>query len=276
MPLQYLRYLEGLTRGDLGDSIWSNRPVAQDLADYLPATLELGIIAFVLAIVLGIPAGIWAATSGYPWLDRLIQLLATVGLAMPLFWFGMLLQLLFYRQLGVLPMDSRIDLALGAPDRLTGLYTLDSLLRGDLPRLASALKHLLLPAVTLSLPAVGAVARMTRAAVLDTLSQDYVRMARAKGLTAQQVIWKHVLRNALLPVVTLLGNTVNSLVAGAFVVEVIFNWPGIGWYATKVILASDYGAIVSITLMVAIFCTTVNLVVDLLYSTLDPRIQLAS
>ena len=275
MPVQYLRYLAGLTRGDLGDSIWSNRPVIQDLADYLPATLELGLSAFILTILFGIPFGIWAATSGLPWLDRSIQLLATMGLAIPLFWFGMLLQLLFYRQWGVLPMDSRIDLTLGAPVHLTGLLVLDSLLRCDLPRFLNALKHLVLPAITLSLPAIGAVARMTRAAVLETLSQDYVRMARAKGLTAQRVIWKHVLANALLPVVTLLGNTVNSLVAGAFVVEVIFNWPGIGWYATKVILASDYGAIVSITLMVAIFCTTVNLVVDMLYGLLDPRIQLA-
>jgi peptide/nickel transport system permease protein len=157
---------------------------------------------------------------------------------------------------------------------MTGFYILDSLLRFDGPRLASSLVHMILPAFTLSLPALGGVARMMRASTLEALEQDYVRLARAKGASARRVLWKHALRNALLPVVTLLGNSFNALLAGVFVVEVVFNWPGLGWYAARVILASDYGAIVSITLVIAILSTTVNLIVDILYQRLDPRIQL--
>ncbi len=276
LPLhqQYLAYMKGLLKGDLGTSVWSGRPVLRDLQDYLPATIELGLNALFLTIIVGIPLGLWASTTHQTWLDRLIQFFATFGLAVPLFWFGMVLQLFFYLRLGALPLDSRIDLQLGAPEHLTGLYVLDSLLKGDYVRLGNSLKHLILPVITLSLPSIGATARMTRASMLEVLNSDYIRTARAKGMSEHRVIRRHALRNALLPVVTLLGNTVNVLLAGTFVVEVIFNWPGIGWYATKVILASDYIAVISITLIIAIICTTVNLFVDILYHILDPRIQL--
>jgi len=154
------------------------------------------------------------------------------------------------------------------------LYIVDSLLQGDFIRLTNSLKHLILPVVTLSLPSIGATARMTRASMLEVLSSDYIRTARSKGASNHRVFWHHALKNALLPVVTLLGNTANALLAGTFVVEVIFNWPGVGWYATKVILASDYVAVISITLVIAVICTTINLIVDIFYRILDPRIQL--
>jgi ABC-type dipeptide/oligopeptide/nickel transport system permease component len=274
LPQQYARFMGGLLHGDLGNSIWSGRPVVKDLADYLPATIELAFAALLLAAGLGIPLGVIAAARQGSWLDRSIQFLATFGLAMPLFWLGLIIQLLFYRSLGLLPLDSRIDLNLGPPARVTGMYILDSLLLWDLPRFQSSVIHLILPAITLALPALGGVARMTRASVLDAASQDFVRTARAKGAGNLRIMVRHILRNALLPVVTLLGSTVNALLAGAIVVESVFNWPGLGWYATRAILASDYSAIVSVTLIIAIICTVVNLLTDLLYKTLDPRIVL--
>jgi len=273
LPQQYIRYLSRLLRGDLGVSIWSGRPILSDLGDYLPATIELALASLLLAGLIGIPLGVWAMVHPGGWVDRIVQFIAAAGLALPLFWLGLVFQLLFYRQLNILPLDSRIDLVLGPPQRITGFFLLDSLLSGDLLRFGNSLLHLILPAVTLSLPAIGGVARMTRASTLDVLGQDYVRTAHAKGVPGRAVLWRHVLRNALLPVVTLIGNIFNALLAGAFVIEAIFNWPGLGWYATRVILASDYASVVSITLVIAVLCTVVNLLVDITYRWLDPRIQ---
>lgn len=275
LPQQYLRFASGLLHLDLGTSIWSGRPVMRDLADYFPATLELTLLTMLLAVGLGIPLGILAANHPHSFYDRLVQVLSTIGLALPLFWVGLVFQLFFYRQINIFPLDGRIDLVIGPPVHVTGLYILDSLLTLDLPRLGSSLLHAVLPAFTLSLPAVGGVARMMRGSLLEVLSQDYIRAARAKGASWGYALRHHALKNALLPVVTLLGNTFNAMLAGAFVVEAIFNWPGLGWYATKVILASDYGAVVSITLVIAVICTLVNLLVDILYGALDPRIQLS-
>ena len=274
LPQQYLNFLGGLAHLDLGNSIWSGRAVVRDLQDYLPATLELSGITILLAIGIGIPLGTLAASTHVRFFDWLVQFYSTVGLALPLFWIGLVFQLLFYRNLNILPFDGRINVILGPPVNITHFYILDSLLKGDWTRLGDTLVHAILPAFTLSLPAAGGVMRMTRGSMLETLGADYVRMAKAKGVPWNLVITRHALRNALLPVVTLLGNTFNALLAGTFVVEVIFNWPGLGWYATKAILASDYGAVVSITLVVAVICTVVNLVVDLLYAALDPRIRL--
>jgi len=275
LPEQYLRFLSSLTRGDLGISVWSGRPITRDLQDYLPATLELSFVTILFTIIIGLPLGVWAATTQGSPLDTFVQGFANLGLALPLFWVGLLLQFWLYRQWDILPLDSRIDIVLGAPTHLSGFYILDSLLAKDWLRLISSLRHMVLPATALSLPAIGALARMTRASIIETTSQDFVRAAKAKGVTKRRLMWRHVLRNALIPVVTVLGNTFNAMLAGVFVVEAIFNWPGLGWYAARVILASDYGAIVSITLVIAVLCTMVNLIVDLLYLWLDPRIQLA-
>jgi peptide/nickel transport system permease protein len=276
LPEQYLGYMGNLLHGDLGQSIWSGRPVTRDLVDYLPATVELSLMAALLTVLAGIPLGVLAATRPGSLFDRFVLFLANFGLAVPLFWLGLVFQLLFYRQLGWLPIDSRIDLILGPPKLVTGLYILDSLLAGDMARLGSSLVHIILPTLTLAMFTMGAVARMVRASTIDTLQTQFIRMAQAKGVSGRRLLWKHVLRNSLLPTVTVLGNTVNALLAGTFVVEAIFNWPGLGWYATRAILASDYAAIVSITLVIAVICTVVNLLVDLLYQALDPRIHLAS
>ncbi len=274
LPNQYIRFVSGLFHGDLGVSVWSGRPILNDLKDYLPATLELALAALSLATLLGIPMGILSTLRPGGAADRLVQLISTSGLALPLFWFGLLLQLLFYRKLGLLPLEGRIDLFLGAPHKITGLFVLDSLFQGDWVRLVNSLWHLILPATTLALPAVGSIARMMRASTLEVMNADFIRTAKAKGVPSRRLLWRHAFRTSLLPVVTVIGNLFNAMLAGAFVVEAIFNWPGLGWYATKVILASDYGSITGITLVIAVLSTIVNLIVDILYRRLDPRIQL--
>lgn len=275
LPVQYIQFIKGVLHLDLGTSIWSGRPILDDLKDYLPATLELAFISMLASFLIGIPLGVYAANTKSKVMDGFVQLFSTSGTALPLFWVGLVFQLFFYRALDILPFDSRIDLILGPPARITGMYILDSLLMADWPRLGSSLIHMILPAVTLGLPVVGGVIRMTRGSVLEVRKMDFIRTARAKGLPWRLILNKHILRNAMLPVVTLVGNQFNALLAGTFVVEAIFNWPGLGWYATRVILASDYMAVVSITLVVAVLCTLVNLIVDLLYGVLDPRIQQA-
>jgi peptide/nickel transport system permease protein len=273
LPNQFINYIRNLLKGDLGVSIFSGREIGKDLGIYLPASIELALAAILVTVMAGIPLGVFAAQKRGGTLDRFVMGLSSFGLAVPLFWLGLVLQLIFYRELNLLPLDSRITLYIGAPEHITGLYVLDSLLNLDFERLGSALLHLILPTVTLSLFTLGGVARMVRASTLENLSADYARMARAKGASERRVFWRHVVRNSLLPTVTVLGNTFNALLAGVFVVEVVFNWPGIGWYATKSILAADYAAIMGITLIIAMISTTLNLLVDLLYGALDPRIQ---
>jgi len=273
LPKQFIDYVGNLLQADLGVSIFSGRQISQDITTYLPATLELALSAILVTILIGIPLGVQAARNKGGGLDRFVMGLSSFGLAVPLFWLGLVLQLLFYRQLDLLPLDSRINLFLGGPEHITGLYVLDSLLTLDIQRLSSSLAHLILPTVTLSLFTLGGVARMVRASTLENLSADYTRMARAKGATETRIFWGHVVRNSLLPTVTVLGNTFNALLAGVFVVEVVFNWQGIGWYATKSILSADYTAIMGVTLIIAIISTTLNLLVDILYGVLDPRIQ---
>jgi peptide/nickel transport system permease protein len=270
---QFIHYISNLLKGDLGVSIFSGRSISKDIGIYLPATLELALSAILVTLLAGIPFGVLAARRRGSWLDRFVMGLSSFGLAVPLFWLGLVLQLIFYRQIDLLPLDSRITLTFGAPVHLTGLYVFDSLLSLDWQRFASSLMHLVLPTITLSLFTLGGVARMVRASTLENLTADYARMARAKGATEARVFWGHVVRNSLLPTVTVLGNTFNALLAGVFVVEVVFNWPGIGWYATKSILAADYIAVMGVTLVIAMISTTLNLLVDILYGVLDPRIQ---
>jgi peptide/nickel transport system permease protein len=270
---QFIRYISNLLNGDLGVSIFSGRPISKDIGIYLPATLELASLAILVTLLAGIPLGVFAARRRGGWLDRFVMGLSSFGLAVPLFWLGLVLQLLFYRELDILPLDSRISIFLGSPTHVTGLYVIDSLISLDGQRLVSSLAHLILPTVTLSMFTLGSVARMVRASTLENLTADYARMARAKGAQESRVFWGHVVRNSLLPTVTVLGNTFNTLLAGVFVVEVVFNWPGIGWYATKSILAADYIAIIGVTLIIAMISTTLNLMVDILYGVIDPRIQ---
>lgn len=275
LPQQYLTYMSNLLHGDLGQSSYSRRPVLSDIQDYFPATVELTIYALLLCVAIGVPMGVYSGLRRGSWLDHATRVISVAGTAMPLFWLGLLFQLLFYGWLGWLPESGRLDTFQTAPHHLTGLYTVDSLLTLNLPALGNSLKHVLLPASCLAFASLSLVVRVTRTSMVDVITQDYIRTARAKGLPRRTVVFRHAMRNALIPTTTLLGLQVGNLLSGAFLVEVVFSWPGIGYYSVSAIQSFDYQAIMSVTVILAITYTLVNLVVDLLYTKLDPRLQLA-
>jgi peptide/nickel transport system permease protein len=272
LPEQYLIYLANLARGDLGTSIVTKRPVGDDLRDYFPATLELTLWTVAAIILLGVPLGVVSATRRGGLVDLATRLLATLWVAIPVFWFGLLLQLLFYLRLGWLPVGGRLDQGIDLP-RITGLLTVDAVLRGDGAALASALRHLILPVLALALTRLAIVARMTRGSMLEVLGADYVRTARAKGLHERAVVYRHALKSAALPVLTTLGTQVGFLLGGAILVEAIFEWPGMGRYAVSSITGVDFPAIMGVTLLTSALFVTVNLLVDLAYVAVDPRIS---
>ena len=269
---QYGVYMSGLLHGDLGLSVTTRRPVTEDLAQYLPATIELTVTAFLLTALLGIPLGVISAMKRGSAVDHASRLFSVAGVSLPIFWLGLILQVIFYKHLQLLPVGGRLGTLDIEPPRVTGAYLIDSLLAGDRSLFGSALLHLLLPAATLAAGSLAVVTRMMRASVLETMGTDYVRTARAKGLPESSVLRRHVVRNAFMPTLTVLGLQVGYLLAGNFLVESVFNWPGIGLYAIDAISNLDYAAIMGVTLVVSVIYVVVNLVVDLLYLVLDPRI----
>ncbi len=269
---QYVVYLANLARGNLGTSIITKRPVADDLRDYFPATLELTLWTLAAIALAGIPLGVVSATRRGGLTDLLTRLFATLWVAIPVFWFGLLLQLVFYLRLGWLPAGDRLAPGIELP-KITGILTLDAVLQGDGAALASALRHLILPVTALALTRLAIVARMTRASMLEVLGADFIRTARAKGLHDRAVIYRHALKNAALPVLTTLGTQVGFLLGGAILVEAIFQWPGMGRYAVSSITSVDFPAIIGVTLVASAVFVTVNLVVDLMYVVVDPRIS---
>src|SRR5438445_9284681 len=273
LPEQYLIYATGILHGDLGKSIRTRRPVADDLADSFPATLELSFAALLISIALGVPAGVWSAVSRGRLPDYVVRVLSLAGGSLPVFWLGLIVIGLFYYQLGWFPGGGRLDTFVPPPPTRTGLYVLDSLLAGDLAALGSSLVHLVLPALTLGYFSTAVIARMTRSSMLDVLGQDYMRTARAKGLREPVIVLRHALRNALIPTVTIIGLTFGSLLSGAVLTETIFSWPGLGRYATASAVSLDFPAVLGVTLLAAVVYPVANLVVDVAYYWLDPRIQ---
>jgi peptide/nickel transport system permease protein len=271
VPEQYLIYLGNLLHGDLGTSIITKRPVRDDLGDYFPATVELTLWSVVAIAVIGVPLGVISATRRGGWIDLITRVLATLWVALPVFWFGLLLQLIFYLKLGWLPAGDRLDSNIALP-RITGLVTVDAVIQGNASALVDALKHLILPVLTLALARVAIIARMTRAGMLEVLGADYVRTARAKGLRERAVIYRHALRNAALPVLTTFGTQIGFLLGGALLVEVIFQWPGMGRYAVSSITSVDFPAIMGVTIASASVFVLMNLLIDLTYMVVDPRI----
>ncbi|HEV8535431.1 MAG TPA: ABC transporter permease [Candidatus Limnocylindria bacterium] len=270
---QYVTYVTGILRGDLGRSIRTRRPVAEDLADFFPATIELSFAALLVSIVVGLPAGVWSAVFRGRLPDHLVRVLSLVGGSIPVFWLGLIVIGLGYYQLGWFPGGGRIDTFVAPPPTRTGLYVVDSLLAGDLDALRSSLIHLVLPALTLGYFSTAVVARMTRSSMLEVLGQDYIRTARAKGLHERLVVWRHGLRNALIPTVTIIGLIFGSLLSGAVLTETIFSWPGLGRYATASAISLDFPAVLGVTLLAAVVYPVANLVVDIAYFWLDPRTQ---
>ena len=274
LPLweQYWLFLQRLAHGDLGVSIASRRPVLADVIDYAPATLELATIAFLLALVIGLPLGILAAVRRDSWVDHVARAISLVGVSAPTFWLAFIMLAIFYGQLDWAPGPGRLDPVAFPPDRITGLLLIDTAWVGDWETFRDALAHLVLPSIVLAASTLGLITRTTRAAMLEALSQDYVRVARAKGLLARVVVVGHALPNAMLPVVTLGGLAYANLLAGAVMTETVFSWPGLGRYTFRSAVAVDFPAIMAITAIVAAIFVMVNFFVDLSYALLDPRV----
>lgn len=278
LPVQYARYLWDLVRGDWGTSIGTKQPVTDEIFGRLPATLELLLVAMTLACIVGVVLGVLAAARRNRLLDHVIRLLAIGGVSMPAFWLGLLLQVIVFGQLGLFDLTGRLDPDLEFTDPLrdvTGFHLVDALLTGHLVALGDAASHLVLPALTLAAYPIGVIARMTRASMLETLAADHIRAARAYGLRERAVHWRVALRNALPPTTTVVGLTMAYSLTGTFFVEVVFNWPGLGQFASTALLNVDYPVIMGITLFGATGYVLVNLFVDLVQARLDPRVRLS-
>lgn len=276
LPEQYLNYMAGLFTGDLGDSFRTRRPVVEDLADFLPATLELLIVSFLVYLVLSLALGTLAARARYRWVDGLVRVGTMIGTGIPVFWLGLTFQLVFFYYLGWLPLDGRFPIREDPPDPVTNFLLIDSLLRLDFSAFGSALKHLVLPvlAVVLGLLAVGV--RLVRGALLEQYTQPYVRTLRGKGLSEGSILLKHVLRNALNPIITVTGIQFGYMISWVVLIEVIFNWPGIGLYAFKSFEVFDYAPVIALTLVATLAFAVVNFLSDLAYPLVDPRLEAVS
>jgi len=271
--VQYFIYMKGLLQGDLGISIRTRRPVIEDILNYLPATLELTIVSLILIVILGIPLGVISAVHKDKLYDHVCRIWSLFGVSAPTFWVGLMVLLVFYLKLGLIPSGGRLDSTIQLT-RITGLYILDSLLTFNFPALVSSIIHILPPACVLAYSELAIITRMTRATMLETLSQDYIKTAKAKGLSERKVIYKHALRNALIPIVSVIGLTLGYLLGGSFLVETVFSWPGIGLYAARSIMELDFNAIMGVTIVYALIYSLINLIVDIIYTILDPRIRL--
>lgn len=270
---QFFLYVWDLLRGDLGQSISTGQPVAEDLANRLPASLELTLTALVLSCGIAVPLGILAATRPGSWVDHLCRVVVTAGVSLPTFFTGIVLIYVFYYLWGLAPSPlGRLDFIYLSPDHVTGFYLIDAALMGDWETWVGALKQLVLPATTLALFTLAPIARMTRAAMLSALSSDFIRTARAAGLSRRTVLYGYAFRNALLPVVTTLGMVFSFALGANVLVEKVFAWPGIGSYAVEALVVSDYAAVQGFVLAMALLFVALNLIIDLAYAVIDPRI----
>jgi peptide/nickel transport system permease protein len=269
---QYVLYIGNALQGDLGVSIVRGDPVARDLLRRFPATVELAVAAIVVAIALGVPIGVASAVWRNSPLDSLARLGALAGVSMPIFWLGLVLAWVFGVELRLLPTGFRLTSGTEYVP-WTNFVILDAALQGDWPTLTDALRHLILPAVALATIPLAVIARMTRASMLEVLSREYIRTAEAKGLSRRAVVLKHALRNALLPVLTVIGLQVGRLLAGAILTETIFSWPGIGLWVYESIESRDYAIVQGVSLFIAVIVVSVNLLTDVLYAAVDPRIK---
>lgn len=273
LPEQYFRYISGLFRGDLGRAIVTKQPVVSDLKKYLPATMELTFGGATIALLLALPLGIAAGLHHQSFIDHVTRVLSTLAAATPLFWAGFLLQLLFYKSLGLLPAIGRLDIGALPPPTVTGFYTIDSLVAGDYRLFWNALYHLILPSFCLSWQMLAIMSRTLRSTLLEVLNKDFIRVARAKGLRERTITWRHAIPHTLIPLVTIFVMYIGRLLSGAIVTETIFSWPGVGSYAVRAIMGLDFPAIMGVATVVSVLFVFLNLLVDLLYPILDPRIQ---
>jgi len=269
---QYGLFLRDAVKGDLGESIVTGRPVTTELLVRFPATLELTSFAMLIAIVVGVPVGVISAVKQYSMLDKITSIFALAGISMPIFWLAMVLVVIFAVNLGLLPFPGRLSSGVSITS-ITGLVLVDSLLTGNFAGFWDGLEHLILPAAALGTIPMAIIMRMTRSSMLEVMWEDYVRTARAKGVVPWRVIFKHALRNAMLPTVTVIGLQVGLLMGGAIITETIFSWPGVGQIAYESVNRRDYAMIQGVVLYGATLFVLVNLLVDILYAVLDPRVR---
>ena len=270
--IQYFNFISGILKGNFGTSLITKSSVATEIFTRFPATIELAILSIIVASIVGITLGILSAVKQNSIIDYLCMGTSLVGVSMPIFWLGLILIVVFSVTLGWLPVSGRATIGL-EPVKITGLYLLDSLLSGNMTAFFDSLEHLVLPVIALSSYSTAIIARMTRSAMLEVLGQDYIRTARSKGLAENIVVKSHGLRNALIPVLTVIGLQLGSLLGGAVLTETVFSWPGIGGYTIDAILKSDFPVVQGAVMIMAIVFVLVNLLVDLLYAFIDPRIK---
>jgi peptide/nickel transport system permease protein len=270
---RYWIFLRGLAHGDLGISISSQRPVLEDIAQYAPATVELSTVAFLLSLIAGLPLGVLAAMKRDSWVDHLARGVSLIGVSAPTFWLAFIMLAVFYGWLGWAPGPGQISPDQFPPPDVTGVVLIDAAIAGQWDTFWDALHHLILPSIVLAAATMGLITRTTRAAMLEVLSQDYIRVARAKGLLRRVIMIGHALPNALLPVVTLGGLAYAQLLTGTVLTETIFSWPGLGRYTFQSAVILDFPAIMGITLVVALVYVVINLLVDISYALLDPRVM---
>ncbi len=270
--VQYGKFMGRLVQGDLGRALRTNEKITKEIKEHFPATLELSMVAIIIAIVLGMLAGIISATKQYSIFDYGSMLLSLVGVSMPIFWLGLVLMIIFSIKLAWLPLSGRLsyDIVL---EPITNLYLVDSLLQGNWAAFKDALWHIIMPAITLSTVPMAIIARMTRSSMLEVLRQDYIRTAKAKGLAPRIIHYKHALRNALIPVVTIIGLQFSILLGGAILTETIFAWPGIGSWLLNAVYARDFNAVQGGTMLIALVFVLINVLVDITYAWINPRIK---
>ncbi|MES2533144.1 MAG: ABC transporter permease [Pseudomonadota bacterium] len=274
LPQQFLVYLQGLTKGELGISLVSGQPVARDLAERLPATLELALVAFVIGCGIAVPLGVMAALRQGSWIDHLCRLVTSVGSAVPTFFFGLLLILFFFYLLGWAPEPiGRLPAGMSVPPRITGMLLFDAPAAGDWETWRIAAAQIVLPALSMAIFALAPIARMTRASMLGVISSEFVRAARAFGIGQHRVLLRYTLRNALLPVITTLGMVMSTMLGANVMVEKVFSWPGVGSYALDALVSLDYAPVQGYILVVGVLFVLINMVIDIAYSLVDPRVK---
>jgi len=273
LTVQFARYVGGLARGDLGESLRSRNTVRDDLLRYFPNTFELVTLALLLAVALGVPLGMLSAAYRDTWIDHWTRVVSVSGVALPAFWLGLMLQLLLALHMGWLPLGGRLGLTAAPPAPVTHLLFVDAALRGEWRILGDALAHAVLPVVTLCFPALASILRVNRAEMLETLGQDYIKTARAQGFSGFRVVTRYALRNAMIPTLTMIGLRYGWMLGGTILVETVFDWPGIGLYAVNAAVSSDFQPIMGVTLLIGLNVMLANLLVDLAYGWLDPRIR---
>ncbi len=273
LPMRFVVYLGQIAHGDLGQSIYTGQPVAEDLARFFPATLELVLYSILFAIILGVPLGILSAVRQNGAVDQLIRIFAVSGVALPMFWLGLMLQWYLGLNLDWFPLSGQLGIMTDPPTHLTGLLTVDSLLTGNFETFGEAIMHLVLPAITLSFPALASIIRVNRAEMLEALSKDYVINARAQGISMWRIVGVYAFKNALLPTLAMIGLRFGWMLGGTVLVEGVFDWPGIGLYAANAAINSDFEPIMAVTLVLGACFMLANLFIDLAYATLDPRVR---